>query len=138
MLHAFASAFLMPRADLLAHIPVVRSLDDLIAAKKRWRVSAAAFNYALHKIGVISAWHYRGYYIELNKLGRGVEPNGIEPETSQVWAKILTALWRDGVTLGHIASDLAIPERELSNLLFGIASPPVGAKGQVGGLRLVK
>ncbi len=66
--HTFASAFLMPRADLLAHMPVVRSLNDLVEGKRRWRVSAAALNYALHKIGVISAWHYRGYYIELNKL----------------------------------------------------------------------
>jgi Zn-dependent peptidase ImmA (M78 family) len=136
--HAFASAFLMPRDDLLAHIPRVRSLDDLIAAKKRWRVSAAALNYALHKIGVISAWHYRGYYIELNKLGRSIEPDGIEPETSQVWAKILTALWREGVTLSHIAADLGFPEKELSSLLFGIASSPASAKGQGGELRLVK
>jgi Zn-dependent peptidase ImmA (M78 family) len=136
--HAFASAFLMPRADLLAHIPVVRSLDDLIRAKTRWRVSVSALNYALHKIGIISAWHYRGYYIELNKYGRDVEPNGIEPETSQVWAKILTALWREGVTLSHIAADLSFPEKELSNLLFGIAASPANARSQGGELRLVK
>jgi Zn-dependent peptidase ImmA (M78 family)/DNA-binding XRE family transcriptional regulator len=122
--HAFASAFLMPPADLLAHIPRVRNLNDLINAKKRWRVSTAALNYALHKLGVISDWHYRGYYIELNKLGRSNEPEGIEAETSQVWVKILSALWKEGITLGHIAKDLKVPERELSNLLFGIAAPP--------------
>ena len=135
--HTFASAFLMPRADLLAQIPRVTSLNDLIEAKKRWRVSVAALNYALHKIGVISSWHYRGYCIELNKLGRSNEPNGIEPETSQVWAKVLTALWREGVTLGHIASELALPEKELSNLLFGIAAPPLSSKSSAGALRLV-
>jgi len=48
--------FLMPRADLLANIPIVRELDDLIKAKKRWGVSVAALNYALHKLGVISDW----------------------------------------------------------------------------------
>src|SRR5260370_4308668 len=73
--HAFASAFLMPRADLLAHIPVVREFDDLVKAKKRWRVSVAALNYALHKLGVISDWRYRGYCIELNRLGRSNEPD---------------------------------------------------------------
>jgi Zn-dependent peptidase ImmA (M78 family)/DNA-binding XRE family transcriptional regulator len=136
--HTFASAFLMPRADLLANIPRVRSLDDLIKAKKRWRVSVAALNYALHKIGVISDWHYRSYYIELNKLGRHIEPEGIEPETSQVWTKILTALWREGTTLGHLARELEIPEKELSNLLFGIAAPPNSPPATTRELRLIK
>jgi Zn-dependent peptidase ImmA (M78 family)/plasmid maintenance system antidote protein VapI len=137
--HTFASAFLMPRADLLAHMPTVRSLSDLIEAKKRWRVSVAALNYALHKIGVISSWHYRGNYIELNKGGRHVEPNGIQPETSQVWTKVLTALWREGTTLGHLARELSIPERELSNLLFGIVAPPPSGQALPSmGLRIIK
>jgi Zn-dependent peptidase ImmA (M78 family) len=136
--HAFASAFLMPVADLLAQMPVVRLLKDLVEGKKRWRVSVAALNYALHRIGVISDWHYRGYYIELNKMGREVEPNGVEPETSQVWIKVLTDLWREGVTLARIAKDLSIPEKELSNLLFGIASPPVRFQPTRGSPHLVK
>jgi Zn-dependent peptidase ImmA (M78 family)/DNA-binding XRE family transcriptional regulator len=136
--HAFASEFLMPRADLLAHIPVVREFDDLIKAKKRWRVSVAALNYALHKLGVISDWRYRGFCIELNRLGRSNEPEGIEPETSQVWIKILSALWREGTTLSHVAKNLSIPERELSNLLFGIAAPAAPPLGTVfPGLRQV-
>ena len=135
--HTFASAFLMPKADLLAHLPRVKSLNDLIASKRRWRVSTAALAYALHKIGLITDWHYRSYCIELNRFGRAHEPNGIEPETSQVWTKILTTLWREGTSLRHIAADLALPERELSNLLFGIAAPvAIAPKG--GELRLVK
>lgn len=126
--NSFASAFLMPPADLRAHIPVVRGLRDLLEGKKRWRVSAAALAYTLHKQGVISDWHYRGYCIELSKYGRDKEPFGIEPETSQVWQKILTSLWRDGVSLKDIADDLKVPEWELSNLLFGIAAP-VGGRG---------
>jgi len=122
--HAFASAFLMPPADLLARMPVVRSFKSLLEGKKRWRVSAAALNYALHKVGVISDWSYRGYYIELNKLGRGNEPDGTEPETSQVWRKILTDLWRGGTPLSKIADELAVPEKELSSLLFGVAASP--------------
>jgi Zn-dependent peptidase ImmA (M78 family) len=120
--NSFASTFLMPPADLRAHVPVVRGLRDLIEGKRRWRVSAAALAYTLHKQGVISDWHYRGYCIELSKYGRANEPFGIEPETSQVWQKILTDLWRRGVAMSHIAHDLKIPERELSNLLFGIAA----------------
>ena len=134
--HAFASAFLMPPADLLAHIPIVRTFNDLVEGKRRWRVSAAALNYALHKLEVISAWHYRGYCIELSKLNRQTEPNGIAAETSQVWTKVLTSLWRDGITLSRIADQLAIPESELSNLLFGITALPI-QPDQGGSLRVV-
>lgn len=135
--NAFASVFLMPPADLRAHLPFVRGLADLLEGKKRWRVSAAALIYALHKQGVISDWHYRGYCIELNRFGRANEPNGIEPETSQVWQKILTDLWRQGITLGHVGRDLKIPERELSNLLFGIAAAPNVMQRENPTLRLV-
>ncbi|WP_424362711.1 ImmA/IrrE family metallo-endopeptidase [Methylocystis parvus] len=136
--NAFASAFLMPPADLCAHLPYVRSLNDILEGKKRWRVSAAALNYALHKHGLLSDWSYRGNYIQLNKIGRSEEPNGIERETSQIWKKILTALWSEGITLAHIAKELLIPERELSNLLFGIAAPlQDGGARNLGGLRLV-
>lgn len=135
--NAFASAFLMPLPDLLAHLPVVRRLSDLLTGKKRWRVSAAALAYSLHKHGVISDWHYRGFCIELGKLGRSSEPNGIDPETSQVWQKILTDLWRLGITLTHVARDLMVPERELSNLLFGIAAVPSTGRHRRPALQLV-
>lgn len=136
--NAFASAFLMPPADLLARIPVVRGLRDILEGKKRWRVSAAALAYTLHKRGIISDWHYRGYCIELNKYGRTSEPFGIEPETSQVWQKILTDLWRRGTATAHIADELKVPEREVSNLLFGIAvAPDANRPHQPQKLRLV-
>jgi Zn-dependent peptidase ImmA (M78 family) len=135
--HTFASAFLMPPEDLIAHVPFVKDLNHLIDKKRRWRVSVAALNYALHRIGLVSDWRYRGFYIELNKIDRTAEPNGIEAETSLVWAKIMKALWREGTTLGHIAKELCVPEKELSNLLFGIASPVVDSPPAKGGLRLV-
>ncbi len=120
--NTFASAFLMPAADLKAEVGWIRSFNDIIEKKRRWGVSAAALNYALHKIGRVGDWNYRSYYIELGKLGRGVEPNPLPPETSQIWTKILTDLWRQGIPLSGLATQLNIPERELSSLLFGIAS----------------
>jgi Zn-dependent peptidase ImmA (M78 family) len=133
---AFASAFLMPPEDLTAEIPWVRSLEDLITKKKRWGASVAALNYALHKLGKISEWHYRGNCIALGAFGRGVEPNPLPPETSQVWTKILTDLWKRGMPLSRIAEQLKIPERELSSLLFGIAAAPP-AREVRGALRIV-
>ena len=134
--NAFASAFLIPPADLKAELPRVRTLDEIISGKRRYGVSASALTYALHRIGRISDWHFRGYNIELGKNGKDVEPNGMQRETSQVWTKILTDLWRQGVTLSRIADELQVPERELSGLLFGIAAglAPPSAPGS---LRLV-
>lgn len=119
---AFASAFLMPEEDLRAEFRWVRGLKEIIEKKRRWGVSAAALAYRLNKMGKVSDWHYRSYCIELGKLGRGVEPNPMPRETSQVWAKVLTDLWRQGISLSRLADRLAIPERELRALLFGIAT----------------
>ena len=120
----FASAFLMPPEDVMAEIRWVRSLDDLVIKKQRWGVSTAALAYTLHKMGKISDWHYRGYCIALGKLGRNVEPRPMPQETSQVWSKILTDLWRQGISLSRLADRLSLPERELNSLLFGIAAAP--------------
>jgi hypothetical protein len=84
-------------------------------------------NYALHKVGRISDWNYRNFYIELGKIGRATEPDPLPRETSQVWTKILTDLWRQGITLSRLAGKLSIPEYELNNLLFGIAAAQQGA-----------
>lgn len=135
---AFASAFLMPPADLRAEIPRVRSLNDIIVKKRRWGVSAAALAYTLHKAGRISDWTYRGFCIELGKHGRSYEPNPMPREVSQVWTKVLTDLWRQGVSVSRLAQQLDLPEREINALLFGIAAPPVtSGPGEVSKLRLV-
>ncbi|WP_376097222.1 XRE family transcriptional regulator [Roseomonas sp. CCTCC AB2023176] len=133
---AFASAFMMPPNDLKAEFQWVRSLNELIEKKRRWGVSVAALNYAVHKIGRISDWNYRGNYMALAKAGRENEPNPMPPETSQVWTKILTDLWRQGITLSRVAKLLSVPEKELNDLLFGIASA-VGGKSAPGALRVV-
>lgn len=133
----FASSFLMPEDDLKAEIRWVRNLHEIIQGKRRWGVSAAALAYRLHKMGKISDWHYRGYCIELGKLGQGVEPNPMPRETSQVWTKVLTDLWRQGISISRLAERLSIPERELSGLLFGIATP-VSAATSTTPLRLLE
>ena len=120
--NAFASALLIPPNDLVAKLPRAQTLKQIILWKKRWGVSAAALNYALRKNNLITEWHYRGNYMQLNKLGRENEPEGIERETSQIWKKILSALWVEGISISHIAKELLIPEFEISNLLFGITS----------------
>jgi hypothetical protein len=59
----------------------------------------------------------------LAKIGREYEPEPLPPETSTVWMKILVDLWRHGMPLSRVAEQLNLPEKELNDLLFGIAVP---------------
>ena len=52
--NAFASAFLMPHASVLAHAPRLTTVDHLVKLKKHWNVSVAALAYRLHSVGVLT------------------------------------------------------------------------------------
>jgi Zn-dependent peptidase ImmA (M78 family) len=117
----FASAFLMPRGDVMAILPRVSYLDQIVKAKGRWRVSVAALTHRLHKIGAMTDWKYRDLCIEISTRGfHRQEPHPIERERSVVWEKVLRALWAEKTTQAHIARDLALPEDEVSGLIFGV------------------
>jgi Zn-dependent peptidase ImmA (M78 family)/DNA-binding XRE family transcriptional regulator len=119
----FAAAFLMPRSDVVAHLPYANSVDQMIRAKARWKVSLAALNYRLHKLNLTSEWKYRDFCIEISNRGyHRQEPFPIEREKSVVWTKVLKALWAERTTIGHIARDLALPEAEVSGLIFGVTA----------------
>lgn len=120
--NTFASSFLMPEADVRARIPIANRLDDIIAAKTRWGVSAAALAYRLHKLQILSDWQYRTFCIQMNDRGyRSGEPNGLAREESVVWKKVFTALWIEKVSKGKLAEILSIPPNELENLVFGLS-----------------
>lgn len=115
----FASSFLMPKADVIAQIPNVTHLGQLIEAKSRWRVSLAALAHRCHKLGIISDWKYRDFCIEIyRRYGRATEPKTIPRETSKVWSSVLKALWKEGVGQRQIAKELNVPEQEVNDLLF--------------------
>jgi Zn-dependent peptidase ImmA (M78 family) len=117
----FASAFLLPRADLLANnLRNVNSINQLIQAKKRWKVSVAALNYRIHKLGFTSDWKYRDFCIQIATRFKNSEPEGIDREKSVVWQKIMKALWTEKITQIDISKELFLPEDEVSTLIFGI------------------
>jgi Zn-dependent peptidase ImmA (M78 family)/DNA-binding XRE family transcriptional regulator len=117
----FASAFLMPRADVLGFSQPITRLQKLIDMKRRWKVSLAALTYRVHKIGLMSDWKYRSFYMEIAKKGYNKrEPNEIEREQSSVWKKVLKNLWAENTTHLDIANDIAVPPDEVEGLLFGV------------------
>src|SRR3546814_453955 len=105
----FASAFLMPHADLVSTIPYVSSIDQILRAKKRWGVAAVALAYRLNKLGLMTEWQY----IQVNRRYRTSEPDGLPPERSSIWHMVLQELWKEGLSRGAIAAKLLMPEEEL-------------------------
>lgn len=118
----FASAFLMPEDDVRAVLPRIRSLGQIVEAKSRWKVSVAALNYRLHKIGVTSDWQYRNFCIQISEQFGKKEPKGINRETSVVWEKIFTELRKEGISKALIAEKIYVPVQELEDLLFQLTN----------------
>jgi Zn-dependent peptidase ImmA (M78 family) len=117
----FASSFLMPEADVLAELPYVRSLNDIVRKKSRWKVSAAALNYRLRKLGLTTEWQNRALCIDIARAGYGKnEPFPIAREMSVVWEKVLKALWTERITRAEIARDLNLPASEVEAMVFGV------------------
>ncbi|WDZ88877.1 ImmA/IrrE family metallo-endopeptidase [Nocardiopsis sp. HUAS JQ3] len=118
----FASAFLMPRADVVARMPAGAQIDQVIKAKAIWRVSAMALAHRLHDVGLLTDWQYRSTCRQLAELGyRSAEPDGIARETSQVLPKVFALLRSTGRTPASVAAALHIPLSELHALMFGLS-----------------
>jgi Zn-dependent peptidase ImmA (M78 family)/DNA-binding XRE family transcriptional regulator len=118
----FASSFLMPAADVMAVLPRVHTLNQVIEAKKRWGVSTVALIVRLHHLNIMTDWQYRTFCVDATEFGyRKSEPFGMKRELSVVWKKVLTTLWTEKTTRADIAQALHIPSSELENLLFGLA-----------------
>lgn len=126
--NAFASAFLMPRSEMLALAGRCRTVADVMVIKKRWNVSAMALVYRLHRVGVLTEWLYRSMCIELSGQGqRTHERDSAEREGSLIMKKVFDALRVQGRGLRDIARDLRVPVEELHKLVFGLTAVSLGA-----------
>lgn len=117
----FASHFLVPREDLIAHLPPTSSLAQIMASKHRWGVSVAALARTAKDAGLLSDWHYRELCKQIAVAGyRSKEPNSMPRESSILWRKVLEELWKDRYTKETIAQKLNLPLDEVESLLQGI------------------
>jgi Zn-dependent peptidase ImmA (M78 family)/DNA-binding XRE family transcriptional regulator len=120
----FASAFLMPAKDVRARLRRPITIQGILEAKFRWRVSAMALAYRLNTLRLLSEWQYKSLIMELGKRGyRSGEPRGIERESSAIWRKVLTHLWTERTTKNDIAKSLHLPLDELEGLIWNLAGP---------------
>lgn len=131
--NAFAAAFLMPQASVIAHAPRSPRLDDILGLRAIWGVSAAALVRRLHDVKMLSDWSYRMLSIEIGKRGlRTSEDTGSQRETSQVLQKIFAQLRAEGVTKADVARELRLHVTELDALVFGLVMMTAIAGGRSG------
>ncbi|MEI5011678.1 ImmA/IrrE family metallo-endopeptidase [Streptomyces sp. PmtA] len=128
----FASAFLMPRASVLGHMPSGAHVDQIIRGKRIWKVSAMALTYRMHDLGLLTDWQYRSTCAELSRLGyRSDEPEGMgQRESSQVLTKVFTALRTKHVRPSGVAAELGLTGEEMNRLLFGLTLTTFTGGGQ--------
>ena len=132
--NSFASAFLMPAKDVRSRVRRPITIERVLAAKPRWRVSAMAMAHRLNELGLLSEWQYKSICIELGKRGyRRGEPQGVDRETSIIWRKVLTRLWAERTTKNDIAESLHLPLDELEGLIWNLAGPDLRPQGHRGG-----
>ena len=119
--HAFASALLMPEGTVRSYARTVPTVRELVALKGRWGVSVAALARRLHDLNIISEWHYRTICIQISELGYFTrEPAEGQRETSQVWAKVFSALRSEGMGKLDLAESLQVSVTEIEKLVFGL------------------
>jgi Zn-dependent peptidase ImmA (M78 family)/DNA-binding XRE family transcriptional regulator len=125
---AFASAFLMPEGDVLAHAPrrSAMSVATIHRLKKRWGVAAIALVHRFKQLRILTEWQYRSFCIQLSQAGYRKREDEMPRDSSQVFAKVFDTLRSEGMTRSAIARDLALTSAEVDSLLVGlvIASVP--------------
>jgi Zn-dependent peptidase ImmA (M78 family) len=125
---AFASAFLMPEADVRANMRVNPPLEQILKKKRRWKVAAIALAYRLHELGLLSDWLYHTTCVNLSRMGyRSGEPDGIEREASRLLGQVMSDLWTISHGFEELRRQLAVQPHDINDLVFNLA--PVVLQG---------
>jgi Zn-dependent peptidase ImmA (M78 family)/DNA-binding XRE family transcriptional regulator len=118
----FASAFLMPRASVLAQGLRDATPSQILQAKRVWKVAAMALTHRLYEIDLLTDWGYRTACVQLSRWGyRRSEPMGIPRESSQLLTKVFRSVRDHGETMSSIATAIGITAEELQAHVFGLA-----------------
>ncbi|QTL40566.1 ImmA/IrrE family metallo-endopeptidase [Xenorhabdus budapestensis] len=121
----FASAFLMPKENVLAAKMQHPSVDGISQLRDNWKVSTFALIYRMRQVGALTTWQYNNLVREASARGfRTKEDRVMERERSIIIDKLLQALSSEGCTLPIIARQLNMPLGEVSNVLFRFGLVP--------------
>lgn len=129
----FASAFLMPRADVLGSIRGNLMLEDVLVLKRRWRVSAMALNLRAHRLGVISDWTYSTLARQLSSAGfrRGEPGSDLLAESSSLLTQVMTDMRSQGKSFIDIARALDVRGQDVRDLMLGLVTFAIEGEAQL-------
>ncbi len=128
--HDFASAFLMPAADIRAQFTGWLTLEKLARMKTFWKVSMQALVMRAAKLGKISDSQKRRWFIQLGQLGyRKEEPIDIPREEPRSLVRF--HLKQLGYSVDELSRLLCILPTEVPRLYPGVNISALGApKGE--------
>jgi Zn-dependent peptidase ImmA (M78 family) len=112
----FATAFLLPRAGVLAAIPRGALTEQVTAHSSTWHVSPLTLAHRLHDLGLLTRPQYTTVCAQLARRTTGMARR----ETSQLLTKVFRTLRSQGTTPHAIARELLLDVEELNGLVFGL------------------
>lgn len=113
----FASAFLMPRDNIIDSVPKDSTLKELEHHARTWNVSVQALIYRMHEIGMTTRWRYRSLFIGYNR--RPLDDSG-PGETSKVYRQVFDLLRAQGRDRSDVADAIHLHLEDLHALVFGL------------------
>jgi Zn-dependent peptidase ImmA (M78 family)/DNA-binding XRE family transcriptional regulator len=117
--NSFASAFLMPSGEFRASTPRGLTLSQALQVKKRWRVSVSAVVFRAHELGLLTDWQYHRLFQDIGSHGmRKYEPEGLEPEVSQVDEQVIQLVSEGTGSVREISDCTNIPPEVILSLMF--------------------
>lgn len=124
----FASAFLMPRADVLGAVRGAIMVEDVVRLKQRWRVSAMALNLRCHRLGIITDWTYGSLARQLSSAGfrRGEPGSDLQPESSSLLSQVMHDLRSRDQGFLDIARHLDVRAQDVRDLMMGLVHFDLG------------
>ncbi|MEU4448898.1 XRE family transcriptional regulator [Actinosynnema sp. NPDC050801] len=140
--HAFATAFLLPRAGVLAAIPRGPLTEHVVAHSATWHVSPLTLAHRLHALGLLTRTQHATVCAQLARRSAGTDRRtagmdrgtaGMDRrETSQRLTKVFRALRARGTTPHGIARELLLDVEELNGLVFGLVLTALPGQGDTG------
>ncbi|MCL2594543.1 MAG: ImmA/IrrE family metallo-endopeptidase [Promicromonosporaceae bacterium] len=122
----FASALLMPRETMLAHVGREPAVSQILGIRSYYKVSAMAATKRLYDLGRLTEWSYRQNCVQLSQRGfRTSEPGGIDRERSRVFDTVFPALRERGMGVVQVCNELAMSPQDLHGLTFGQIPIPI-------------
>jgi Zn-dependent peptidase ImmA (M78 family)/DNA-binding XRE family transcriptional regulator len=122
---AFAAAFFLPRAAILAAIPRGALTEQVVAHSATWHVSPLTLAHRLRDLGLLTAHQYAAVCAQLARRTTGMSRR----ESSQLLTKVFRSLRDQGTTPHRIAQELLLDVEELNGLVFGLVLTALPGQG---------